>query len=255
MKQADFDEFTTLMEATLPVWGDSPKGSILAVWFKALEPYTLDQVRMAFTAHLRDPGNGKFAPKPAHIIEQIERAAKNDGRPGPEEAWAMAIKARDEFETVVWTRECVLAWGAAKSVMDLGDEVAARMAFRDAYNRLVEDARRRREPVSWEVSEGFDQERRLVAISAAVEAGRIGSADYLALQAPRESALLAIAHDPGQGIPAHVRAKLQALREQFANPDHGPSLDELERMRTVELKARQAEKTVAYAKAHGMSLH
>lgn len=256
MKKNDFDAFRTVLSGCLMMWGDAPSAEVTAVWFRCLEGYDLAQVSAAFSAHMRDPHNGKFAPKPAHIIEQINAAVANDGRPGPEEAWALAIRSRDEFESVVWTRECALAWGVAKTVVDLGDEVGARMAFRDSYNRLVEDARRRREPVTWEVSEGFDQERRRLAVAQAVETGRIPASHHLALQAPQGNALLAIEHDGEAGaIPESVRQRLQELRALYVNPPKGPSLDELERARTHELKVREAQKTVAYARARGIPLH
>ncbi|MGQ5524155.1 hypothetical protein ACUHMQ_12945 [Chitinimonas sp. PSY-7] len=38
----------------------------------------------------------------AAILERLESA---DGRPGPDEAWATALEANDENETVVWSTE------------------------------------------------------------------------------------------------------------------------------------------------------
>lgn len=95
----------------------------------------------------------------------------NDGRPGVEEAWAMLPK--DEYSTAVWTVEMSQASAVVHDLMASGDEVAARMAFKEAYNRLCQDARDRGEPVSWSASLGWDKNGRESALKAAVVAGRL----------------------------------------------------------------------------------
>jgi hypothetical protein len=42
-------------------------------WWKALKKYSLEVVVAGFEAHITDPQEGKFPPKPAHIIGYIER--------------------------------------------------------------------------------------------------------------------------------------------------------------------------------------
>lgn len=241
MKQSDFDSFHTLLADCLSMWSSSPSAGVTAIWFRALAQHSLSDLSAAFSAHMRDPANGKFEPKPAHIIEQIERAARADGRPGAEEAWAISLGAKTEDETVVWTRECSQAWAAAKPVMGEGDEVGARMAFKETYARLVAEARARREPASWEVSEGFDKDRRRIAIAGAVEAGRLPAGQYVALE--HTSALL-LGSDlkAAIGIPVDVREKLADLRAMFANPPTGLSEADEERERTAALKRQQVEK-------------
>lgn len=241
MKQADFDAFHAILAECLAMWDKVPSATATAVWFKALSGYDIGALSSAFSAHMRDPQNGKFEPKPAHIIEQIERAAKNDGRPGAEEAWAISLAARDERDTVVWTHECAQAWGAAVQIMEIGDEVGARMAFKETYMRLVAEARARREPASWDVSEGFDKDRRRVAISQAIEVGRIPSGRYVAIEhdAPL---MLGCSVEASKEIPAAIRQKLAELRDQFTRKHEGPSEADLERERLEELKRTQAEK-------------
>jgi hypothetical protein len=82
----------------------------------------------------------------AAIVQRID-----DGRPGPEEAWAMCPK--NETETAVWTNE---ARGAYFSVYDMDDRIAARKAFLETYARLCREAKDRGEIVRWEVSPGTD---------------------------------------------------------------------------------------------------
>lgn len=43
------------------------------IWWRALCKYPLEQVIAGFEAHITDPEEGKFPPKPAHIIGHIER--------------------------------------------------------------------------------------------------------------------------------------------------------------------------------------
>lgn len=247
MQQNDFDAFRKLLSACLSMWNDSPSGEVIALWFRCLAKYDMATVAAAFNAHMSDPSNGKFAPKPAHIIEQIKAASANDGRPGPEEAWALSLKARDEYDTVVWTHECVQAWAVAKPVMDVGDEVGARMAFRESYVRLVSEARERREPVAWEVSEGFDKDRRRLAVVEAVEAGRIAPGHYLALQKPVDFLAIGMGErQEPQGIPPEIRERLKQLRSIFSQAYDGPSEADYQRERTAALKRKAQEKIDQY---------
>lgn len=106
----------------------------------------------------------------AAILQRVQAA---DGRPGKDEAWAIAMTSNDEFETVVLTDEIQLALAAAKPVLDAGDKVGARMSFISAYERFVSQAREDAKPVNWHVSVGFDASRRIQAVTKAVELMRI----------------------------------------------------------------------------------
>lgn len=247
MKQSDFDAFHAILSDCLSMWSGAPSAGVSAIWFRTLSGYDLGTLSAAFSAHMRDPVNGKFEPKPGHIVEQIERMAKQDGRPGAEEAWAISLGARSEDETVVWTHECAQAWGAARPVLDMGDEVGARMAFKETYSRLVTEARARFEAASWEVSEGFDSERRRIAVARAVEAGRIPAGRYTAI----EHITPLMLSGPYAGIPEAVRQKLAELREQFTRPYDGPSEADLKRERLEELKRTQAQKVEQFMRAGG----
>lgn len=255
MQQSDFDAFRKLLSACLSMWGDAPSAEISAMWFRCLAEYDMPTVSAAFNAHMRDPVNGKFAPKPAHIIEQIRGRLEEDGRPGPEEAWARASRARDESETVVWTNEARKAWFVASDLMQMGDEVGARMAFKEVYVRLVNEARARRESAAWEVSEGFDKERRIAAITEAVEAGLIPPRPYMAL-GNASGVIAGLLEGKGvesSGIPPEIRDRIRQLRESFATPYSGPSEAEIERERTAELKRQQQSKVDQYLSQGGSS--
>lgn len=122
----------------------------------------------------------------AAILERLD-----DGRPGPEEAWSMI--PQQESQTTVWTAEMAQAFGVALRLIDDGDHVAARMAFKETYIRMVQQARDQRKPVHWMVSLGHDPGGRSGPIAAALEAGRL-TLEYArsfcpALQAPNTEVL------------------------------------------------------------------
>lgn len=187
---------------------------VAAMWFETLRPYSLPQVTTGMTAHMRNPSTGRTLPIPADIVAQIEGAAADDGRLGANEAWAIALDARHESATVVWTDEMAEAWASARPVMELGDEVGARMAFLSAYERCCKDARAAGRRVRWVASLGHDESQRARALQAAAAAGRVvigGVADDIpALPAPRAAIALPA---PTATDSAAKRQALQALRQ------------------------------------------
>ncbi|MBO9552201.1 hypothetical protein [Pseudomonas sp.] len=98
----------------------------------------------------------------------LKHAQAADGHPGKDEAWAIALSASDESETVVMTAEICQAMTASSPVLEAGDKVGARMAFMSAYERLVVAARAEALTAKWEVSLGYDPARRVTAIESAV---------------------------------------------------------------------------------------
>lgn len=113
----------------------------------------------------------------ADVLSRLE-----DGRPGPEEAWA--ICPRDEAVTVVWTEEMRLAWGAAYRLIEEGDEVAARMTFRERYGLELQRAREKAQPPKWSPSLGHDRGSRDSVILEAVKLGRLSQEHALAILPP-----------------------------------------------------------------------
>lgn len=207
MFSRDYDEFVRLLDDAFslnPNWKPL-SGTGKALFFKAMEPYQFEAVSKAMTAHIRDPQRGKFQPTPADLIAQIEAGAGNGGRPGADEAWSVAMLAEDEAETVVWTEEMRNAFAICRPVLEAGDKVGARMAFKDAYTRLAAEAVRAGRSPKWECSLGHDATRREATISQAVQRGL--------LPAPNAAALLPA---PSKGMAsidgmARVKAELAKL--------------------------------------------
>ena len=241
MRDQDFDAFAALLDdvrSLLPSGQPALSATAKAMFFRALSAYGLSDVRAALDAHVRDPQRGRFAPTPADVIAQLQGAAEDDGRTGAEEAWATALQGCDEAASIVWTAETAEAWGIARHVLAIGDEVGARMAFRETYERLVGEARAARRSVEWAVSLGFDPQRREQAIDAAVAAGRLPLDHPHALPATRQqgwpngriviaphvevavvAAVLrggASAHDKNKVTPAESKLSVRAFRHAAA---------------------------------------
>jgi hypothetical protein len=97
-----------------------------------------------------------------------------DGRPDVEQAWAMMPQT--ELASVVWTDEMAQAWGIAAPLLNNGDMIGARMAFREVYAKAVLDARIKRSPVRWIPSLGNDVASRESVLLEALQKGRLSAA-------------------------------------------------------------------------------
>lgn len=164
-------EFQALVSSFFEVLGkDAPSTPSLRLWWSMLRQYDFELIENSFTENL---SRNKFAPTPSDILEILKC---NDGRPTAEEAWAIASKAQCESETIVWTDEIAYALNAgAGDLLADGDKVAARMAFRDSYNRELQKARDDGKPVHCWVSLGHCTAGREAAIDAAIAKGLLGN--------------------------------------------------------------------------------
>jgi hypothetical protein len=169
MLETDKAEFAGLVKATLKTYRVEPDADVLRLWWGALQPYSIEQVRAGFNAFVRNPSN-KFSVTPAHIIEAIEQASP-DGRPSADEAWA--LYPHDEAQSAVITDEIAESMQAAASLLDYGDRIGARMAFKDAYERIVARNKAAGIPVRWFPSLGTDHAGRELVINQAVKMGRL----------------------------------------------------------------------------------
>ena len=230
--------------ATAEAMGQEMNPGTAAMMAEDLCAYPVPVVKAALKA-CRFEVKGKLA-----MADILQRVQTSDGRPGKDEAWAIAITTNDEFETVVLTDEIQLALAAAKPVLDAGDKVGARMAFISAYERFVRQAREDTKLVNWHVSVGFDADRRIQAVTRAVQMQRI----------PQERGQLYLAdltHQPvsedGRAIAGlltgspcqptdEVRTKLDAIRADLAKKrKEKADAREAERCRILaELELRKA---------------
>lgn len=104
------------------------------------------------------------------IILEIE-SLKPDGRLGADEAWA--LYPHDEATSAVLTNEISEAMQIAQPLLNEGDKVGARMAFKEAYTRIV--AKNKNEGIApkWFPSLGTDKNGREEVLKQAVQLGRL----------------------------------------------------------------------------------
>lgn len=224
MRQTDKPEFVKLLNLCYStLLKPLPTFEAFDLWLTILEPYSIDQVRAALSQHMRE---SKFPPVPADVVSRMPK--QSDDRPEANEAWAIALRSRDERDTVVWTQECAEAFAICSTVLDGGDEVGARMAFKAAYERVVERNRAAGRPVQWLMSLGFDPSLREAAASDAVRAGR------LSLEHARK-VVPALAAPDARATPEVAERQLARLNSMVASIPS--TAEKLERIRAAESHA------------------
>lgn len=111
--------------------------------------------------------------------------------PGVEQAWAMISKVlKNEQVSLCWTEEMREAYGVAAPLAS--DAVAARMAFKESYSRLISEARVKRRLPDWSVSLGYDKTLRDECVREAAQKNLISqayTAKLLAHDPPSEAAV------------------------------------------------------------------
>lgn len=190
----------------------------------------------------------------------LDRVDEVMGRLAPNEAWALALKASDERETVIWSQEAENAWSVAAPMFRAGDKVGARMAFLSAYERLVTTARETQQPPRMSVSLGWDEQLRAKAIDQALKLGHItqeqaqDAVPHLPPPAFSPLALIAGKVEVSSVAGSDVRAKLMRLRDELASRRRKPTvamvMARAERMRMSRLK-RAANAAVTAATKKG----
>ena len=168
------------LAATSELMGQSISPLALEYMAKDLKQYPVETVIEALNK-LRRESKGRLTL--AAIVEKIEEL-NPDGRPKADEAWAMI--PQDEYASSVMTQEMAEAMGIAQSLLDDGDKIGARMAFRDAYNRIVDANKRNGVQVSWFPSLGWEKSGRIPVLAEAVRLGRLTQDHVLRLVAPEE---------------------------------------------------------------------
>lgn len=108
MQKTDFPHFTAVWSATCELYGKQPSDAALGMAFRALYRYDLADVKRALDAHINDPGDGRFMPKPADLVRHI------DGDPESRslQAWSKVentIERIGSYGTVVFDEPAIMA--------------------------------------------------------------------------------------------------------------------------------------------------
>jgi ribosomal protein L13 len=184
MRDSDIGLFSDMLSDIAALYGKTLSTTQIAMWFRLMAGFTVEQVQGAFDAHARDATTGRFMPLPADLLGRLQTM---DGRPTPEEAWSTAIQAMDEAVTVVWTTETAQAWSdVGQALMDAGDKFNASRGFIAKYQEHVTNARKAGLEARWVVSQGHDKDLRHSALESAYKAGRI-SREMVVQMLPRHN--------------------------------------------------------------------
>lgn len=177
MRDDEKRAFRELMTGIAAYYDRKFDPTTVGIYWRGLADLPLAAVREALNAHVQDPKAGQFMPKIADIRRAIE-STREDGHPGADEAWSIALQARHESATVVWTEQISDAFFvAAMPLLDEGDKIAARRAFMERYEHNLAQARKQGIDAKWIASLGSNADQRASAIESAQRQGRL-TADY-----------------------------------------------------------------------------
>lgn len=270
LSDRDIDWLAGELAATAEAMGQVVSDNTVALMVADFRVFPKHQLKEALH-RVRMEGTGRLTPKV--LLDQLDAI---NGRIGGDEAFALVLKAKDETQTVVWTDEIAQAWAATSTMLQGRDQVGARMAFKQAYERIVQDARAQMKRPGPVISIGTDPDLRRVAITQAHEQGRLPLAEALdALEGiarfdaqqnafvalgyqPSPLALPAPSNDGGLGhlvankptaggiLPANVMAHIKQAREGAARgaakaKRRRMAMERLERMKFSQRKRAMDE--------------
>jgi hypothetical protein len=72
MKPAEHKPFAQLLSDAMAFYRRDISRFALDVWWQACQPFDIEQVTAAFTAHAMDPERGQFAPTPADLVRVLQ---------------------------------------------------------------------------------------------------------------------------------------------------------------------------------------
>jgi len=179
MTQDEKRKFAELMSGCAASYRQEIDQATTKIFWGMLEGYALEDVQQAVTKHLRA---SKFFPTIAEIIEHIPNANAHE-HIGADEAWIIAKTAMNPNSSVCATDEILQAFDTVQAVYNHRDENPARMAFREAYNRIVKASGIK---PRWFMSVGEDKAQAEAVALKAVQLGRLpaGAADKYRIEAP-----------------------------------------------------------------------
>ena len=167
MKTTNFNDFCeawALAHETMAA-GKSFTPAAISSIFDDFESFEFEQVDAALK-HYRK--TAKFAPTAFDIITLLSSANK---RLTADEAWSRLPKS--ERDTVVWSEEMAGAYAIIYDLLVDGDKIAARMAFKGAYDRLCNESVLMQKPLAITVSIGYDKNLIEPTLQRAIESGQI----------------------------------------------------------------------------------
>lgn len=77
MQSNEFERFKLVLAKTFALYDKPLTDVLLEVWWESLRAYELQEVTRALSAHIRNPDNGQFLPKPADVIRALRGTSAN----------------------------------------------------------------------------------------------------------------------------------------------------------------------------------
>lgn len=222
--------------ATAEVMGHQITLNAALMMCQDLSEYAFNDVMIALT-RCRKEVTGKLTLKA--IVDLLAPAG---GWLSANEAWAQALPAQDEANTMVWTVETRKAWFISLPILESGDKIGARMAFIEAYNREVAQAKAAGGLPQIEVSRGDRADLYELAVSQAQTSGLLPppkSPAPLMLDAPKHVKQRGAVMDRREDLASALRDLARKLRAD-RDEDHAEKLRRSEEERK-RFEARKAE--------------
>jgi len=183
-------EFVSVMQTTAELYGKELPNARIAIYWTALSHREMADIKAAINRHIQDAGRGRFFPLPADISAQLP--VETDAWLTADEAWATCPKG--ENESAAMCNEMAAALGIASDLISMGDMVAARRAFIDHYNRLIDQAKLEGLKPKWWPSLGFDKEGRHKAHAQVVERNNLAlpNSEKIAIPPPPTNSFISL---------------------------------------------------------------
>lgn len=174
MKPSEDSRLLEIVRATGEIYSRQVSVAAALMFLADLDHFTSQEVIAALSKCRKEL---RMFPSVAEVISRVD-----DGRPGVEEAWGMIPKSEDD--SVVWTDEMAEAWGSCRGMIE-HDPVAARMAFKETYTKIVAEKRNQGKKPNWFPSLGLHVNLREVALVHAASKLRIAKEDIHGLLGDR----------------------------------------------------------------------
>lgn len=141
MNSNDHEKFGKLIAGVFGVYGRECSDEVIEVYYRCLEDYSIDDLSRCFSAHIKNPDNGVFIPKPADIIRMMKGNSKSKSII----AWDKAFNAINSSYDVVFDDPIIHAvirdmggWVKfCSSVTDFNKD-KIETAFRERYKNYIE---------------------------------------------------------------------------------------------------------------------
>jgi hypothetical protein len=246
MKNEDRNRFAEMLLGMADYYQRSLTPAVVEIYWQGLIEYEYEDVAQVCTSHIRGNYGGTFMPKVSDIIASLDADDVN-AWPSPDEAWGIAVRTFDEADTCIVCDEIMTARESCEPVMNLGDEVGARMTFRDVFDRQRRAAIANGRKPKWWMTPGHDRTLRAQRLAEAVALKRLPPSVLIGLEAPPTEhpvvAMRRIAADKDGTVRAQAEeaiAKLGAIRDALKAG--------LDRDAEAAAERRQAERDQAEAR-------